>query len=104
MRKRKVGEGKAGVLGREFSRWRELKNLSRYQILMLLGPNHQNKVESSISAIESRPDEYIPGWLCSGLSDGKYRRTTVECRMDLYDWVHDEDSLKATLDKATIAE
>ena len=78
-----------GVTGAQFRHWREMKNLSRAQVLMLLGPNHHDKSTRTIQKIEQNVDRFIPQWLTSGLSDGKCRRTTIECRMDLYEWVYD---------------
>ena len=75
-----------GVTGEQLRRWRELKNLSRAQVLMLLGPKHQDKSTRTIQKIEQNTDRFIPQWLTSGLSDGKCRRTVIECRMDLYEW------------------
>ena len=75
-----------GVTGSQLRRWRELKNLTRAQLVSLIGHRHRDRSTDTVKHIEEAPDKWIPQWLVQALSMGKVKRTTIECCMDLYDW------------------
>jgi len=75
-----------GVTGAQLRRWREMKNLTRSQLICLLGTKHRERSTESIQHIEEQVDRFVSQWLVKALSMGKVRRVTVECAMDLFDW------------------
>ena len=81
---------KVGVTGSQLRRWREMKNLTRAQLICLLGPHQRTRSTDSIKRIEEAPNNFIPQWLIRPLGRGKVYRVTIECHMDLFDWAQDD--------------
>ena len=82
MRRRK----RETITGLQLRRWREMKNLTRSQLLALLPSPQCAKSTERIAAIEQKTDTPVPEWLVDLLSTNKVRTTTISCGCDLQRW------------------